>query len=188
MVKLTKIYTRTGDKGETALVNGTRVPKHHLRVSAYGSVDEVNAAVGLARIGLDGELDAQLSRIQNDLFDLGADLATPDQEGLEFEPLRIVDSQVEWLEQTIDVMNSELEKLRSFILPAGTATAAHLHHARTVARRAERDITALSTAEAVNPAAVSYMNRLSDLLFVAARFVNRREGSGDVLWEPGGSR
>ncbi|MGD8709466.1 MAG: cob(I)yrinic acid a,c-diamide adenosyltransferase [Ectothiorhodospiraceae bacterium] len=188
MVKLTKIYTRTGDKGETALVNGSRVPKHHLRVTAYGTVDETNAAIGLARVGLTGELDQWLSRIQNDLFDLGADLATPEEEAPAFEPLRVVDSQVEWLEQVIDEMNAGLETLRSFILPGGTALAAHLHYARTVARRAERDITALAEHEPVSAAAISYMNRLSDFLFVAARRANRDEGTSDVLWQPGANR
>lgn len=188
MVKLNRIYTRTGDRGETGLVNGTRVPKHHRRVVAYGTVDEVNAVIGLARLGLDGELDADLNRIQNDLFDLGADLATPDDPEPKFEPLRITEGQVEWIEQRIDAMNAELEPLRSFVLPGGTPLAAHLHHARTVARRAERDITALIEVESANPAALGYMNRLSDLLFVAARLANHREGSGDVLWQPGANR
>ena len=193
MVTLNKIYTRTGDKGDTALATGERVPKHALRIESYGTADELNAVIGVARLYTREmpDLDAMLSRIQNDLFDLGADLATPDRgEELGYEPLRIIDGQVMRLETEIDRMNDELEPLRSFILPAGHAAAAHLHHARTVCRRAERLATALAgePEEPVGDACLRYLNRLSDFLFVAARYVNKAEGDGDVLWVPGGSR
>ncbi len=191
MVKLTRIYTRGGDKGKTALSSGRRVVKHHPRVAAYGSVDETNAAVGLARLhsaGLaDPEIDAMLSRIQNDLFDLGADLATPEVEDPEFPPLRVVPEQTERLEQEIDRLNAELAPLNSFVLPGGGPAAAYLHLARTVARRAEREITALAESEAINPEAVRYINRLSDLFFVMSRYLNDK-GAADVLWEPGANR
>jgi len=191
MVKLTRIYTRGGDKGKTSLSSGRRVAKHHPRVAAYGSVDETNAAVGLARLhtaGLpDPEIDAMLSRIQNDLFDLGADLATPEVENPEFPPLRITAEQTERLEGEIDRLNAELAPLNSFVLPGGSAAAAGLHLARTVARRAEREITALAESEAINPEAVRYINRLSDLFFVMSRFLNDK-GAADVLWEPGANR
>ncbi|MBT5416044.1 MAG: cob(I)yrinic acid a,c-diamide adenosyltransferase [Rhodospirillaceae bacterium] len=187
MVKLTKIYTRGGDKGETSLGDGARVAKDSARVAAYGAVDEVNAVIGLARLHLDGEADAMLARIQNDLFDLGADLCTPEQENPKYSPLRVVAAQTERLEREIDAMNGDLKPLESFILPGGTPAAAHLHLARTVARRAERLIITLIRDEAVNPEAVRYVNRLSDHLFVLARHVNDK-GSGDVLWVPGGSR
>ncbi|HEX8663637.1 MAG TPA: cob(I)yrinic acid a,c-diamide adenosyltransferase [Beijerinckiaceae bacterium] len=190
MVALTRIYTRTGDKGTTALASGERRPKHDLRIEAYGTVDETNAAVGLARLHTEGELDAMLGRIQNELFDLGADLSTPDTgKPLPYEPLRILDSQVERLEREIDRLNGELAPLRSFVLPGGTAAAAALHLARTVCRRAERLAVALSEKpdEAVSPAALKYLNRLSDFLFVASRHANSR-GAGDVLWVPGGTR
>jgi len=190
VVALTRIYTRTGDKGTTALANGERRKKHDLRIEAYGTVDETNAAIGLARLHTDGELDAMLGRIQNELFDLGADLSTPDTgKPLPYEPLRILDAQVERLEREIDRLNGELSPLRSFVLPSGTAAAAALHLARTVCRRAERLAVALAEKpdEAVSPAALKYLNRLSDFLFVASRYVNAR-GVGDVLWVPGGTR
>ncbi|WP_172300245.1 cob(I)yrinic acid a,c-diamide adenosyltransferase [Pseudoruegeria sp. HB172150] len=190
MVVLSKIYTRTGDGGDTALGDGTRVPKHSARVAAYGTVDELNATLGLARLHADGDLDAQLSRIQNDLFDLGADLCRPGMEKdaeAEYPPLRIIDAQVTRLEQEIDAMNTRLEPLRSFILPAGTALSAHLHICRTVARRAERGAVELAGLEPVNPAAVKYLNRLSDWFFVAARIAND-DGKADVLWVPGANR
>lgn len=191
MVKLDRIYTRGGDKGMTSLGNGERVPKHDLRVEAYGAVDEANAAIGIARLHTAGsDLDAMLSRIQNDLFDLGADLATPEDE--EDDPrrrpaLRIDQVQVDRLEAEIDAMNARLSPLTSFILPGGAPAAAHLHLARTIARRAERLVTALQDAERVNPVALSYINRLSDHLFVAARLANN-DGTADVLWVPGLNR
>lgn len=190
MVVLNKIYTRTGDKGTTALGNGARVAKHDLRVESYGTVDEANSVLGLARLHSAGEIDALLALIQNDLFDLGADLCRPerDKDGeAEYPPLRMIDAQVERLEAEIDAMNAKLEPLRSFVLPGGTALAAHLHLARTVARRAERICVALSEAEDVNPAAIRYLNRLSDWCFVAARVANTG-AEGDILWQPGASR
>lgn len=190
MVVLSKIYTKTGDAGETALGNGARVAKFATRVTAYGTVDELNSVVGLARLQASGDLDSQLSRIQNDLFDLGADLCTPDMEKdaeREYPPLRMVTEQVARLEAEIDVMNGSLEPLRSFILPGGSALAAHLHHCRTVARRAERLTVELATVETVNTDAVKYLNRLSDWFFVAARIAND-DGRADVLWVPGANR
>lgn len=193
MVKLNKIYTRTGDAGTTGLGTGERVAKHDLRITAYGTVDETNACIGLVRLstGKDHpELDAKLERIQNDLFDLGADLCVPDRgEKLEYEPLRITQPQVDWLEEQIDAMNAVLAPLKSFVLPAGAPAAAALHLARTVSRRAERDMTALAATpnEPVSAAALKYINRLSDYLFVASRFVNHGAG-GDVLWVPGKNR
>lgn len=192
MVKLNKIYTRTGDKGTTALVSGPRRLKHDLRVEAYGTVDETNSAIGVARLHTGGleRLDAMLFRIQNDLFDLGADLATPDSgEPLSYEPLRIVESQVTRLENEIDELNAALEPLTSFVLPGGNAAAANLHLARTVCRRAERLMVELSVSEneIVSPAALKYANRLSDFLFVAARFANDA-GKADILWVPGKNR
>lgn len=192
MVKLNRIYTRTGDQGTTGLATGERRPKHDLRVSAYGTVDETNACIGLARLHTAGdpEIDAMLGRIQNDLFDLGADLATPDTgEKLPYEPLRIVPSQVERLEREIDAMNEHLSPLRSFVLPGGSPAAAALHLARTVCRRAERLVTELASRpdEPVSAAAVQYLNRLSDHLFVAARVANQN-GAADVLWVPGQNR
>ncbi|HKG84209.1 MAG TPA: cob(I)yrinic acid a,c-diamide adenosyltransferase [Beijerinckiaceae bacterium] len=190
MVALNRIYTRTGDKGTTGLASGERRKKHDLRVEAYGTVDETNACVGLARLHAEGEVDAMLSRIQNELFDLGADLATPETEKpLPYEPLRILDAQVERLEREIDRLNEALSPLRSFVLPGGSPAAAALHLARTVCRRAERLVVALAEkpGEAVSPAAIKYLNRLSDFLFVASRFVNDR-GGGDVLWVPGKTR
>lgn len=192
MVKLNKIYTRTGDKGTTALVSGPRRLKHDLRVEAYGTVDETNSAIGMVRLHTNGleKLDAMLFRIQNDLFDLGADLATPDSgEPLSYEPLRIVESQVTRLENEIDELNATLEPLTSFVLPGGNAAAANLHLARTICRRAERLMVALSVTEneIVSPAAIKYANRLSDFLFVAARFANDT-GKADILWVPGKNR
>lgn len=191
MVKLNKIYTRTGDDGTTSLATGKRLPKNDLRIECYGTVDEVNAIVGIARHDMAGEVDAMLGRIQNDLFDLGADLATPDPADgskLPFEPLRITEAQVTRLEQELDQLNAHLAPLESFILPGGSISAAHLHHARTVCRRAERVAVGLMGHGApVNPAAVTYLNRLSDFLFVAARYQNHK-GDGDVLWVPGATR
>lgn len=187
MVQLTRIYTRGGDKGKTSLGTGKRVVKHDPRVAAYGTVDEASAAIGLARLHVDAELDAMLKRIQNDLFDVGADLCTPEVENPDYPPLRVAAAQVQWLEGEIDRINAGLEPLKSFILPGGTAAAAYLHMARTVTRRAERDITLLAEHEAINHEAVRYVNRLSDLLFVLARHANDR-GAGDVLWKPGEHR
>lgn len=185
MVKLTRIYTRGGDKGETSLGGGKRVPKHDPRVAAYGTVDEANAAIGCARLHTSGEADAMLARVQNDLFDLGADLATP--EGGKKQSLRIIESQVERLETEIDALNEDLQPLESFILPGGGAAAAYLHLARTVTRRAERLITRLAQDQPVNPLAIRYVNRLSDHLFVLARHLNDG-GAGDILWIPGANR
>ena len=187
MVQLTRIYTRGGDKGKTSLGNGSRVAKHAPRVAAYGTVDECNSVIGMARLHTSDEADATLSRIQNDLFDLGADLCTPEEEAPAYPPLRITAAQVERLEQEIDAMNAELEPLQSFVLPGGTAASAHLHLARTVARRAEREMTSLADDEAINPEAVRFINRLSDLLFVMARFLNDK-GRQDVLWVRGENR
>ena len=187
MVRLTRIYTRGGDKGETSLGDGRRVAKQSLRVEAYGTVDEANAAIGLARLHADGEADAMLARIQNDLFDLGADLCTPEDGGRGEGALRIVAAQVVRLEREIDKMNRSLAPLTSFILPGGTAAAAYLHLARTVTRRAERLVCALAAAEPVNPEAVKYLNRLSDHLFVLGRHLNDN-GANDVLWRPGATR
>lgn len=193
MVKLNRIYTRTGDTGTTGLTTGPRRPKYDLRVEAYGTVDETNACVGLARlhaVGEDPEVDAMLGRISNDLFDLGADLSTPDNgQALAFEPLRIVQAQVDRIEAEIDQLNETLAPLRSFVLPGGTAAATHLHLARTVSRRAERLMVALAAAqdETVSAAALKYINRLSDFFFVASRFLNAR-AQGDVLWVPGQNR
>lgn len=187
MVTLTRIYTRGGDKGETSLASGERVAKHALRVEAYGTVDEANAVIGLARLHTDGDADAMLARIQNDLFDLGADLSTPEGDERPRGALRATDAQVERLEREIDALNAALAPLTSFVLPGGKPAAAHLHAARTVVRRAERLATALAEREAVNPAAVRYLNRLSDHLFVLARHLNDR-GEADVLWVPGANR
>lgn len=190
MVVLNKIYTKTGDKGETALADGSRVAKHDLRVNAYGTVDELNSTLGLATLQADTETAAALARIQNDLFDLGADLARPamEKDGEAGYPvLRIVEAQVTRLETEIDAMIARLEPLRSFILPGGTPLAAALHLCRTVARRAEREATALAAASDANPLAVKYLNRLSDWFFCAARIAND-EGRADVLWVPGANR
>src|SRR5688572_11421740 len=193
MVVLNKIYTKTGDDGTTALGTGERRPKYDLRIETYGTVDETNAAIGMARVVLDpefAELDVMLARIQNDLFDLGAELATPD-DGTpkDYEPLRIVMSQAERVEQDIDKLNMELKPLRSFVLPGGSRAAAALHLARTICRRAERLMVALAHQEPERVArpGLVYMNRLSDFLFVASRFVNNR-GEADVLWVPGKNR
>ena len=187
MVRLTRIYTRGGDKGQTSLGDGSRVAKQSLRVAAYGAVDEANAAIGVARLHTDGETDQMVARIQNDLFDLGADLCTPEEGRRAAGALRIVAAQVKRLEREIDRMNAELQPLNSFVLPGGTAAAAHLHVARTVTRRAERDVCALAVEEKVNPEAVKYLNRLSDHLFVLSRRVNGN-GAKDVLWRPGATR
>ncbi len=193
MVVLNKIYTRTGDGGLTALGTGDKVPKHSARIAAYGTVDETNASIGMARVHLGGahpDIDAMLGRIQNDLFDLGADLTVPEgtQKGTR-EPLRIIDAQVQRLEDEIDSLNAELKPLRSFVLPGGSPAAAALHVARTVCRRAERLMVELAAqpGEHVSAPALKYINRLSDLLFVASRHVNDR-GQGDVLWVPGQNR
>lgn len=193
MVALNRIYTRTGDTGATGLVTGERRPKHDLRIEAYGTVDETNATIGVVRLStgnLEGPIDAMLARIQNDLFDLGADLATPETgKPTKYEPLRIVDSQVTRLETEIDLLNADLEPLRSFVLPGGSPAAAALHVSRTVCRRAERLAVALAAREdeIVTPAVIKYLNRLSDFLFVAARWVNDK-GVSDVLWTPGQNR
>jgi len=187
MVRLTRIYTRGGDAGETSLGDGSRVPKTELRVECYGTIDEANAAVGLARLYTEGDVDAALARIQNDLFDLGADLSTPETGKRAAGALRILASQVERLEREIDALNAELKPLDSFVLPGGTPCAAHLHLARTVVRRAERLAAALAARETINPEALKYLNRLSDHLFVLSRHVNDK-GGRDVLWQPGANR
>jgi cob(I)alamin adenosyltransferase len=201
MVVLNRIYTRTGDDGTTGLGNGERRPKHDLRVAAYGDVDEANCAIGLARLAVAGPgggrfaaIDAMLKRIQNDLFDLGADLCMPAPKVVESQkpsraPLRVLAEQVGWLEAAIDELNVELSPLRSFVLPGGTPAAAALHQARAICRRAERKIVELAgvEGETVGAAALAYVNRLSDFLFVAARFANDL-GEGDVLWEPGANQ
>jgi len=188
LVKLNKIYTRTGDKGDTGLGDGKRVRKYDIRVAAYGTVDEANATIGLARLHTKGDADAALGRIQNDLFDLGADLCTP--EAPDEKPgaaLRIANAQVERLEREIDALNARLSPLNSFILPGGSPAAAYLHLARTVSRRAERLMVELADNEKVNPAALCYINRLSDFLFVISRHMNN-DGNTDVLWQPGQNR
>ena len=193
MVKLNKIYTRTGDDGTTGLATGPRRAKFDLRVAAYGTIDETNSCIGIARLHAaveDARVDAMLGRISNDLFDLGADLSTPDTgTPPAYEPLRIVPAQVERIEADIDLLNADLAPLRSFVLPGGTPAATHLHLARTVSRRAERLMTELAQTqgEIVGAPALHYINRLSDFLFVASRFLNARAG-GDVLWVPGQNR
>ena len=195
MVVLNRIYTRTGDAGTTALGTGARRPKYDARVEAYGTVDETNCQIGVARLATTADpalarLDAMLGRIQNDLFDLGADLCTPDTgEPLSYEPLRILEAQVDRLEREIDTLNADLAPLRSFVLPGGSPAAAALHVARTVARRAERLACALAVLphEPVAAPVIKYLNRLSDFLFVAARHANAQAG-GDVLWVPGATR
>jgi cob(I)alamin adenosyltransferase len=190
MVVLNRIYTRTGDKGDTALGDGTRVSKDAARVASYGTVDELNATLGLARLHAEGAAGDALARVQNDLFDLGADLCTPDFEGdgtAGRSRLRVAAAQVTRLEAEIDAMNADLQPLRSFVLPGGSALAAHLHLCRTVCRRAERLAVTLALAETINPEAVRYLNRLSDWLFVAARVANDN-GRADVLWVPGANR
>jgi cob(I)alamin adenosyltransferase len=193
MVKLSKIYTRGGDKGKTSLVGGKRVSKDAARIDAYGSVDEANSVIGIARLSTEGEADEMLARIQNDMFDLGADLATPvkDEAAPDFTPdemtLRVTDAQVKRLEDEIDAMNKELAPLTSFTLPGGSHASAHLHQARTVTRRAERHAVAAMSEESFNPTAIKYLNRLSDHLFVLTRYLNNK-GASDVLWVPGAYR
>lgn len=189
MVRIDKIVTKAGDKGKTRLATGEPVSKAGARVSAYGAVDEANSAIGVARLHTtsDAVLDPILERAQNDLFDLGADLATPQSPDLKFDPLRMQESQVLRLESEIDQLNEQLEPLNSFILPGGSAAAAYLHLARAMARRAERAIVALAEEAPVSPEAIKYANRLSDLLFVAARWSNDR-GKADLLWKPGANR
>jgi len=188
VVKLNKIYTRTGDDGTTGLVDGSRTPKHSARIEAIGAVDEANSALGFAAVVLDGQARADVTRIQNDMFDLGADLATP---GEDFTPsemvLRIVPSQADWLETRIDAASERLAPLTSFVLPGGSEAAARVHLARAAVRRAERTMTALGEHDRVNPAALAYVNRLSDYLFQLARLLND-EGHSDVTWIPGASR
>jgi cob(I)alamin adenosyltransferase len=195
MVVLNRIYTRTGDKGETALGSGERVSKANLRIEAYGTVDETNATIGMVRLHATSEklrrLDAMLAVIQNELFDLGADLCVPDRgQKREWEPLRITAAQHQRLEAEIDELNADLSPLRSFVLPAGSPAATHLHLARTTCRRAERLMVALVTTpgEVVSADAMAYINRLSDFLFVASRYANQVDGPGDVLWVPGKTR
>ena len=186
MVKLDKIYTRTGDKGQTRLATGEQVDKWHPRVAAYGGVDEVNAALGVAALHAGDDMLEAIRRIQNDLFDLGADLATPERgRVLEWTPLRIVEAQVRRLEDEIDAMNADIPPLDSFILPGGSLGAAQLHVARTVCRRAERDVTTLARAEGVGPQVLKYLNRLSDALFVMARYENLQQNVPEPLWRPG---
>ena len=191
MVKLNKIYTRTGDDGSTGLVDGSRLPKNSDRVSAYGDVDELNAAIGLVRLHLQSQhMDAVMARIQNELFDLGADLATPCPADGQAEPeyaLRIISGQVDRLEKELDDLNADMPALTSFVLPGGSAPSAYLHLARTICRRAERSIVSLANTTTINPQALAYINRLSDLLFVAGRWCND-QGEQDVLWTPGETR
>ncbi|MGE4218426.1 MAG: cob(I)yrinic acid a,c-diamide adenosyltransferase [Alphaproteobacteria bacterium] len=187
MVRLTRIYTGGGDKGETSLGDGARVGKDDLRVEAYGTVDEANAVIGLARLHAAGAVDAVLARVQNDLFDLGADLCTPEDASRAAGALRVTAEQSARLEREIDAANADLAPLNSFVLPGGTPLAAALHHARTVVRRAERQVVALARREAVNVQAVVYLNRLSDLMFVLSRQANDG-GRADVLWVPGATR
>jgi cob(I)alamin adenosyltransferase len=187
VVRLTRIYTRGGDRGETSLGDGSRVAKHDLRVAAFGTVDEANAVIGLARLHADRTADAMLARIQNDLFDLGADLCRPGADPAEAGTLRMQQGQVERLENEIDTLNADLKPLESFVLPGGSSAAAYLHQARTVVRRAERLATELAAEAPVNPIAIRYLNRLSDHLFVLARHLNDC-GKADVLWVPGANR
>ena len=188
MVRLTNIYTRGGDTGETSLSTGERRPKHDLRVAAYGTVDETNSVIGIVRLHTAGhEIDAMLGRIQNDLFDVGADLARPNEPAPKTPPLRATDAQVVRLEAEIDRLNAELAPLNSFTLPGGSVASAYLHLARTVCRRAERNVTELAGKEPINEAALRYLNRLSDFLYVASRYLNDK-GAKDVLWVPGAHR
>jgi cob(I)alamin adenosyltransferase len=184
MIKINRVYTRTGDDGRTVLGDGARLPKFHIRVAATGSVDEANSFIGLACLHVGEEVRPILLRIQNDLFDIGADLCRPERSGLKLEPLRVTEDQVRWLEEVLDSQNSKLEPLSSFVLPGGTHGAALLHVARTIVRRAEREIVEIGFQEPVTPAVIRYMNRLSDLLFVLAR-VENDHGRADVLWKPG---
>lgn len=189
MVHLSRIYTKTGDDGTTSLGDGTRVPKTNSRIAAYGSADELGAAIGLAALLATGERLAALRRIQNDLFDVGADLCVPESPGEKpLERLRVTEAQVTRLEDEIDVINKDLSPLRSFVLSGGSPLGAHLHFARCVARRCERDVLALAEREHVNPIAVHYLNRLSDFLFVLARAANQDTPDGEILWKPGGNR
>jgi cob(I)alamin adenosyltransferase len=187
-MKLDKIYTRTGDEGCTSLGDGSRLQKYHVRVAAYGGIDEANSVLGIATLHItDQEVRTVLTHIQNDLFDVGADLCRPEKQDSAVKSLRVTDEQVLWLESTIDHFNSELAPLHSFVLPGGSQASAHLHHARTVTRRAERDLVRLASEEPVNPGVMKYVNRLSDLLFVLARYLNDK-GKQDVLWQPGQHR
>jgi cob(I)alamin adenosyltransferase len=184
-MKLDRIYTRSGDDGRTSLGDGARLPKFHTRVAAYGSIDEANSVLGIALLYVDDpDVRDRLIRIQNDLFDVGADLCRPEREHRKIEPLRVSERQVTRTEQTIDSFNAALQPLDSFILPGGSPAAVHLHHARTVVRRAERYMTEIAYQEPLNPAALKYVNRLSDLLFVLARYLNEK-GEADLLWQPG---
>ena len=184
-MKLDKIYTRTGDDGKTSLGDGTRLPKYHLRVAAYGSTDEANSTIGVVQLHVsDPEVLKLLRHIQNDLFDVGADLCRPEKPRANSPPLRITEQQVAWLEKQIDRFNADLAPLNSFVLPGGSAASAYLHLARTVTRRAEREVVRLSAEETVNSAVLHYLNRLSDLLFVLARYLNEK-GAGDIRWQPG---
>lgn len=187
MVTLTKIYTRGGDKGQTSLVGGDRVSKHDPRIEAYGTVDEANSVIGLVRLHTSGDVDQMLGRVQNELFDLGADLANPDSDFENPQALRILSSQTERLEQEIDAVNAALNPLTSFILPGGTTASAYLHLARTVTRRAERHMVEAAELGPINPEAIKYINRLSDLLFVLGRKLNDN-GAADILWKPGATR
>ena len=184
MVRLTKIYTKTGDKGKTSLASGKRVAKDHIRIKSYGSVDELNSILGIVRHAISKKNAKVISEIQNDLFDLGADLATPIVSKPKFKPLRNTEKQVKRIEKKIDEYNKKLKPLSSFILPGGTMSASYLHNARTVARRAETNMVSLSTREKVNPLALQYINRLSDLFFVLSR-VENNYGKKDILWKPG---
>jgi cob(I)alamin adenosyltransferase len=184
-MKLDKIYTRTGDEGKTSLGDGSRLPKFHLRVTAYGGIDEANSVIGVAKLHVeDAEVSQLLLHIQNDLFDVGADLCRPEQPGTEKPLLRITEEQIKWLENQIDHFNADLEPLNSFVLPGGSPASAYLHLARTVTRRAERDVARLFADEPASAAVLRYVNRLSDLLFVLARFLNDK-GKKDVSWQPG---
>lgn len=184
-MKLDKIYTRTGDEGKTSLGDGARLPKFHLRVTAYGSIDETNSVIGVANLHVANPDALKILRhIQNDLFDVGADLCRPERPEAGQPPLRITDEQVTWLERQIDRFNADLEPLNSFVLPGGSPASAYLHLARTVTRRAERDVVRLSAEEPVNPAVLRYVNRLSDLLFILARYLND-QGKEDIRWQPG---
>lgn len=182
-MKLDRIYTRSGDDGRTSLGDGARMPKFNVRVAAYGSVDEANSVIGIALLHVD-DVDIREVLSQNDLFDLGGDLCRPEREHRKVEPLRVSERQVAWIEERIDAFNAELAPLDSFVLPGGSHAAAHLHHARTVVRRAERYMTEIAYQEPVNPAAIRYINRLSDLMFVLARYLNNK-GRADLLWRPG---
>jgi len=187
-MKLDRIYTRGGDKGETSLGDGTRVPKHHLRVCAYGGLDEANAAIGVALLHFnDADVREVLTLVQNDLFDLGADLCRPERADANKSALRVSAKQVLYLEEQIDRFNESLAPLTSFVLPGGSPASSYLHLARTIIRRAERDIVELAVSESVNAETIKYVNRLSDLLFVLARYLNAR-GTADVLWKPGQNR